>query len=224
MRFLRRRADHGVPAGYDPLEYIRAHVTSPRAHALLAEVERGRQRREAGPGLQPVPPELAGYKAAPGAFGTLPLDRYIAWLRAYLAADGQVTHVYDYPYPGERFLLAARDFTTGGECGALSREILVPPGVRHLGGDLGHCHLYFEADGSSPPRAESLVTPFVPAYSDPGFRELPGYAEAAQRALEARARDEQRERARQAEAEVHARTSDLSAHIRPDDHPAGPLR
>jgi hypothetical protein len=213
MSLFRRRRDDGIPAGHDPLEHARAHVTSPGAHALLAEVERGRQRREAGPGLQPLPPELAGYKAAPGAFTPLPLDRYTAWLRAYLAAGGQVTHVYDYPYLGQRFLLAARDFTTGGECGALSREIMVPPGVRHLGGDLGHCNLYFEADGSAPPRAESQKgAPFVPAYSDPGLRELPGYAEAAQRALKPRATGERRERALQAEARARARVSDLSAH------------
>lgn len=29
----------------DPIAYARAHLTSPGAHALLDEVERGRQRR-----------------------------------------------------------------------------------------------------------------------------------------------------------------------------------
>lgn len=169
------------------------------------------------PGLQPVPPALVDYRATPGAFEALRRDRYVAWLRAYLADGGKITDVYDYPYPGEiRFLLAIRDFTTDGETGSAARAILVPPGVRHLGGALGHCKLYFEADASSGPLAKSAVpeTLWVPAFSNPEFEELPGYAEAALRAFKARAELEQYGRALRARAEVQAQRSDLTAHIR----------
>lgn len=217
-----RRRGQGTPASPDPLAYARAHVTSAGAHALLDEVERGRQRRDAAAGSQPAPSAPQGYTAAPGAFEALPLDRYLAWLRAYLAAGGKITHFFDYPYPEGRLLLATRDFTTGGECGACSRDILVPAGIRHLGGGLGHCNLYFEADGKARARAEARSSPLVGAWADPCFQNLPGCKEARQRQLQARADHEQQMQALQSEAAARARVSDLSAHIQPRSGRPGP--
>jgi hypothetical protein len=47
MRDLNEMAADGLLAP-DPVTYARAHVTSPGAHALLDEVERGRERRAQG--------------------------------------------------------------------------------------------------------------------------------------------------------------------------------
>jgi len=46
-RAIRERLARGAaePVDADPVAYARRHVTSPGAHALLDEVERGRQRR-----------------------------------------------------------------------------------------------------------------------------------------------------------------------------------
>jgi hypothetical protein len=190
----------------DLVAYARTHVTSPGAHALLDEVERGRAR-QAGIEEESMPSQ---YEAAPGAFQPLPLDRYVAWLRGYLQSGGRITHVYDYPYARGRFLLATRDFTTGGECGSAARQILVPAGVRHLGGDLGHCSMYFE-DG------HTLSGRFVPAYSEPEFADLPGYAEVAAEAQAQRAAFEARHRAYESERRERVTTSDLSAHVQAGD-------
>lgn len=214
MSFPRKRnPDHGGPAepGYDPLPEVRALVTSRGAHAILDEVERGRECQAREPVQQAGRRVPADYRADPAAFGPLPLDRYVAWLRAYLAAGGQITDVVDYPYPRSRFLLATRDFTTGDECGADAREILVPPGIKHLGGSLGHCKLYFESDGSAGPRTEGQ-TPLIRVYSDPAFRDLPGYTQAVKRERKTRAEYEQEMRVRQDQQSIAARTSDLSAY------------
>lgn len=112
----------------------------------------------------------------PAVFSPLPADRYAAWLRSYIDAGGQVTHGYDYAYPARKFLLAERDFTTSGQFGSSSREILVPPGTRYLGGDLGHCDLLFEGDGETRPRARcARGAPFVAIYSGPEFSGIAGY-------------------------------------------------
>lgn len=212
VRIPRRgQNEHDGPASPGPLEYARAHVTSPGAHALLDEAGRGRQRQDP----QAARPAPKGHKAAAGAFEPLPLDRYLAWLRGYLAAGGKITQFSAHPYPADRLLLATRDFTTGGECGARARDILVPAGIRHLGGGLGHCNLYFDAGSRSRPHAEGRDGPSVTAYSDPGFHELPGYQEARRKAIEDRAEYEKQERARQAEDATRAQASDLSAHIMP---------
>jgi hypothetical protein len=94
------------------------------------------------------------------------LGIYIDWLRSHLSADVKPTHWYDRPYDMRNFLFATADFTTGGECGANSRNILIPPDVRHLGGALGHNQLFLFGDGDVPD--------CIPIYSDQEFRALPG--------------------------------------------------
>jgi hypothetical protein len=103
-------------------------------------------------------------------FEPAPLGVYIDWLRQHLNAETRPTHWYDYPYPQRKFLLATADFTTGGECGVNARSILIPAGIRHLGGALGHNLLYhFDKD--------ALVPSIIPIYSNLEFLVLPGVAE-----------------------------------------------
>lgn len=99
-------------------------------------------------------------------FGPAQLDIYIDWLRTHLGADVKPTHWYDYPYPTRDFLFANTDFTTGGECGANARSILIPPGIKHLGGAIGHNNLFFFGEGDAPD--------WIPIYSNPEFLVLPG--------------------------------------------------
>lgn len=98
------------------------------------------------------------------------LDEYLTWLRAWLDAGHQPTHAYDYPWSRWTWLTATRDFRLGDECGVDAVNILVPPGVQHVGGGLGHNQLYF-ADG---PEQRGRV---VPVFSDPVFEMLPGVRE-----------------------------------------------
>lgn len=100
-------------------------------------------------------------------FHLAPLGLYLEWLRGYLAAGGSPTHYYDYRY-SSRFHVVTGDFTTGGECGAFARAVLIPAGVQHLGGRIGHNNLFF-FDGFS--TSDPL---WVPIYSDEEFLGLPG--------------------------------------------------
>ena len=95
------------------------------------------------------------------------IGEYIEWLKAYLYAGHKPTHYYGYPWEHNGFLVATSDFVLGGECGACARSIIVPQGVRCLGGDLGHNHLYY-VDG---PRYVGFGV--VPVYTDTAFATLP---------------------------------------------------
>lgn len=145
----------------------------------------------------------------PQTFAACPLDRYVRWLQRYVRNGGQITHVYDYPYDRAGFLLAVRDFRLGGECGSRARPVVVPSTVRFLGGDLGHCNLYFEADDTG----DAHGSLWVPVYSDPMFGAVPGYAEAVEAAAQ-REQDWRAHLARErAEQDALAADSDLTAHI-----------
>lgn len=134
------------------------------------------------------------------------VSEYVDWLRGHLAGGGQITHAYDYPIARADFLLARSDFTTGGECGTDAAQIVVPAGVRHLGGDLGHNNLFFMDGFTCTGRA------IVPVYADPEFDALPGVREARDLAKAERVGFERRMRQRQEESATRARTSDLSAY------------
>lgn len=68
---------------------------------------------------------------------------YLRWLETWLAAGNNPTHYYDYSASRWNWLLAQDDFHTGGECGANAVQIIVPSGIRWIGGALGHNKLYF---------------------------------------------------------------------------------
>ena len=144
------------------------------------------------------------------AFEPLPLSRYIEWLTAYTQAGGLITHVYDYPYERAGFLLARSDFSLGGECGSQARPVLVPAGVRHLGGKLGHNTLYFEASDEDQIHVRGS---WVPAYSNPGFADVPGYAEARRSADERHAASSAQRSHYMDDERERIRTSDLSAYV-----------
>jgi hypothetical protein len=142
-------------------------------------------------------------------FEPAPLGTYIDYLHRRLSAEIKPTHWYEYPFPQRYFLLATADFTTGGECGASARSILVPSGVHHLGGGLGHNNLYcFDEDAP---------VPFIiPIYGNPEFLALSGVVEFIAEA-------KQRDRAFWAEQEKAQRASDavmlegdLGRHLHPD--------
>jgi hypothetical protein len=143
----------------------------------------------------------------PQTFIACPVDHYVTWLHLWTADGGKITHVYDYPYERANFLLALADFRLGGECGSRARPIVVPPHVRFLGGDTGHCNLYFINDGTT--HARGWVT--VPIYSDPEFATVPGYAEAVAADQEA-ARQQEARRLRERPGWSDP-DSDLTAHI-----------
>lgn len=108
----------------------------------------------------------------PPAFRPATVTEYVTWLQSHLAAGGRITHAYDYPMARQQFVTATRDFVTDGECGAQALSIVVPTGVRHLGGRLGHNNLYVIDEGkASDPN-------LVPVFSDHEFDGLPGVAAA----------------------------------------------
>jgi hypothetical protein len=93
------------------------------------------------------------------------LAEYTAWLRQWLAQGNQPTHFYDYPFARQSWITAERDFTTGGECGVDAASIIVPEGVQHLGGALGHNVLYLM-------EGPALRGHIVPVFSDPSFLDI----------------------------------------------------
>jgi len=86
---------------------------------------------------------------------------YIKWMKGYLEKGGKPTHHHDSNMPWGRggFLVAKCDFELDGECGANACNIIVPEGVKFLGGDMGHCNLYFMEDFS-------VKGGCVPTYND----------------------------------------------------------
>lgn len=113
------------------------------------------------------------------------LDEYLIWLRAWIDAGHAPTHAYDYPWERQAWYTATRDFHLGSECGADAVNIVVPSGIQHVGGGLGHNQLYV-MDG---PAQHGGV---VPVFSDPAFETLPNVREfiAAERVKEAAWRQE----------------------------------
>lgn len=145
------------------------------------------------------------------AFRKATLDEYVAWLRLYLDQGGRPTHYYDYPFRGERWLIAEQDFTTGGECGTFSAEIIVPEGVEYLGGGRGHNELYF-MDGAR------HIGHVVPVFDDPVFRALSKDVPIFIAAKKAERAQWEREHKAMAEESVRrSRQSDLGRYLRPSD-------
>jgi len=113
------------------------------------------------------------------AFEPLTVERYASWVRAFVRSGGKIAYATDGSFPSSRFLLAKRDFAVAGECGSNAREILVPAGIRFLGGDMGHNVLYFEPGNVRSAQGRVCV------FSNPEFADIPGAREAlAQRRAE----------------------------------------
>jgi len=87
---------------------------------------------------------------------------YEAWLSGYLATGEQSTHHYPYAFSVAEFYVATEDFVMRELYGSNAISVIVPSDVRWLGGQLGHCNLYFMDDFHT--RSEGFT--FVPRYED----------------------------------------------------------
>ena len=87
---------------------------------------------------------------------------YEAWLSGYLATGKQSTHHYDYEFARVPFFVATKNFVMKPLYGSAGISIIVPSDVRCLGGQLGHCNLYFMKDFQT--RSEGFI--LVPHYGD----------------------------------------------------------
>lgn len=135
------------------------------------------------------------------------IEMYVKWLRGWMDSGHRPTHYYNYPWSWGRFLLAKRDFRLAGECGARSRSILVPSNVQFLGGDLGHCNLYFQ-------EKFEIKGSWAPVYDDPVFLLIPSVADAI---AAFKVRDEKAAIERETWSEKTERltkTSDLQKYLR----------
>lgn len=68
---------------------------------------------------------------------------YREWLEGYINRGGSVTQHYNGRMNDDRYYVAIEDFELHDNCGAFAYDIIVPIGVSFLGGELGHCNLYF---------------------------------------------------------------------------------
>jgi len=81
---------------------------------------------------------------------------YQSWLDGFIRKGGRVTHYYDYGFPlGDKnitpfnypsWTIAIADFKMIPLYGSHAVQIIVPRGIKYLGGDIGHCSLYFMDD------------------------------------------------------------------------------
>lgn len=101
---------------------------------------------------------------------------YEAWLRSWVEAGNQPTHPYNYPFEqgnssnafephGKRWHVAEQDFSTVPLHGADSVCIIVPEGVQHVEGELGHTSLYFYKN-PDPEQQGPHASGWVPSYND----------------------------------------------------------
>lgn len=91
-------------------------------------------------------------------------EDYQRWLNGYKANGGEITTVYNYPLRTDRFYVALRDFTLPEEglVGANYVSIIIPANVHLLGGDVGHCDLFYMDGFKTADRGAC----FVPGYTD----------------------------------------------------------
>lgn len=92
-------------------------------------------------------------------------EEYLLWLAGFLKNGGSPTNFCDYKFEKTnfRFLVAKQNFHLNGSRGILAVEIIVPKGIRCLGGDIGDCDLYF-MDGF-----RNTGGGFIPVYLDTEF-------------------------------------------------------
>ncbi|MCX6792724.1 MAG: hypothetical protein NTY12_01745 [Candidatus Falkowbacteria bacterium] len=73
---------------------------------------------------------------------------YDAWLDGFFKKGGKQTHYYNYSIlQTDYFYVAIKDFSLLKPLrGSSAIRIIVPHGLNFLGGDLGHCTIYFMKD------------------------------------------------------------------------------
>ncbi len=69
---------------------------------------------------------------------------YEKWLEGFIKSGKMPSHYYDYPFDRwDNFYVATKDFKTIALCGASSINIIIPIGIKYLGGGIGHINLFF---------------------------------------------------------------------------------
>ncbi len=93
------------------------------------------------------------------------IEDYANWLKGFIKSGGRPRYYRDYPFiqMQDEFFVAQHDFWMVPLYGALSVEIIIPKGIRYLGGELGHSKLYFFEDFSCSDNCVSV-------YSDIRFK------------------------------------------------------
>ncbi|QMP84297.1 hypothetical protein HUN41_00204 [Streptomyces phage Coruscant] len=86
---------------------------------------------------------------------------YVIWLKGHLAAGGEITHNYDYPFARWGFMVATSHFTLKPGYGSRSKRIIVPRYIKWAG-QLGHDNVFEMNDY----RHHGHL---VPTFSDPEF-------------------------------------------------------
>lgn len=96
---------------------------------------------------------------------------YLLWFNLAQMNGVQPTHFYDYPFKRNGMVVAQRNFTMDGECGAAALSIIVPEPIVATGG-FGHNQLYY-----LDPVIVDAGHFTVPVYSDKEFTNFPGIRE-----------------------------------------------
>lgn len=132
-------------------------------------------------------------------------EDYYRWVKAYTSRGGKFTDFTDTPWSnsGGRFAVARRDFTLSEGYGANRIDVIIPEGIRFMGGDIGHCGLFDMTTANVIP--DGYFTPVVPLFNEPELLALRGatkFAEAQrirQAKIRARRAEEEREYAQERE-------------------------
>jgi len=92
------------------------------------------------------------------------VEDYKNWLAGFLEKGSKPTHCYEYPMERglDEWKVAFNDFQISPLFGTESLQIIIPSGIKFLGGELGHNNLYF-MDGFS------HIGGWAPVYSDIHF-------------------------------------------------------
>ena len=132
-------------------------------------------------------------------------EDYYRWAKAYTLKGGKFTQFIDAPWTNNkgRFAVARRDFTLSGGYGTNRIDVIIPEGIRFMGGDIGHCNLYDMNTSNIIPDGHFTAT--VPLFNEPELLALRGAAKFAEvqriRQAEIRAQraEEEREYAQERE-------------------------
>lgn len=92
------------------------------------------------------------------------IEDYKDWLAGFLEKGGKPTHYHDYPMENglDDWKVALKNFRIVPLFGTDSLNIIIPSGIKFLGGELGHNSLYLMGDFS-------YVGSWVPIYSNIHF-------------------------------------------------------
>ncbi|GAI06623.1 unnamed protein product [marine sediment metagenome] len=95
------------------------------------------------------------------------VEDYKNWLAGFLEKGGKPTHCYDYFLESslDQWRVAFSNFQVIPLFGADALNIIIPNGIKFLGGELGHSTLYFMHDFSR----KAITDGWVPIYSDIHF-------------------------------------------------------